>query len=158
MRTFCFFILRATPWCWPPPAPYQRRHHLSCDRSGHAGHWAPTSFAGGPRTPYDTASVVPFVECLVRLPSVPHGGRGPPTHPLHDTCWTQLLVVVVSWLTQCYLNSVLWPKKKRFTLKFESNDKSLLTNLTILSEISSESNTQLIESFKILDVLGSKMV
>lgn len=80
VRTFCFFILRATPWCWPPPTPYQRRRHLSC--RSNRGHWSPTALAEHPwNTPYAVAAVVvPHTE---HPPSVQHGGRDLPAHPLH---------------------------------------------------------------------------
>lgn len=81
VRTFCFFILRATPWCWPPPAPYQRRRHLSCRSS--RGHWAPTALAE-PHTSCTGPVAVPHTGCRVHPPSVQHSGRGLPTsYPSH---------------------------------------------------------------------------
>lgn len=84
VRTFCFFILRATPWCWPPPAPYQRRRHLNC--RSNRGHWAPTALLARVRPcagPVATAAI-PHVERRVHPPSVQHGGRCFPTYPSHD--------------------------------------------------------------------------
>lgn len=84
VRTFCFFILRATPWCWPPPAPYQRRRHLSCRSS--RGHWSSTVLADEEsNTSYTTApGMVSHSESRIHPPSVQHGGHGLPTHPSHD--------------------------------------------------------------------------